>query len=92
MALTNINFIMNFVNEYLTGKITRVAFELDFEIELSTRYKKMVREDQEYAEVFYDWISTAGVDAGINLSDTAFKKLIRHQYNEVKSIAAEGFC
>lgn len=51
----------------------------------------MVREDREYAELFYDWFSEGGVDIGSGLSDIEFKKLIRKQYNEVKSIVAEGF-
>ena len=92
MATTNINFMMNIVESYLADKTPRVTFELDFEAEINTRYKKMIREDREYAELFYDWLSADGVDAGRDLSDDEFKKLIQHQYNEVKDIAAEGFC
>jgi len=91
MALTNINFMMNLVDSYISGKITRTDFELDFRSELSARYKKMAREDREYAEVFYEWLSDDGVDSGDGLSDAAFKRLIKHQYNEVKDIAASGF-
>jgi hypothetical protein len=65
---------------------------LDFQNEILARYKKMARESREYAELFYDLISEGGVDAGDGLSDAEFKRLIRKQYNEVKSIAADGFC
>ena len=51
----------------------------------------MVKENREYAELFYDFLSEGGVDAGDELSDKEFKSLIRRQYNEVKSIADEGF-
>ncbi|MDR2903021.1 MAG: hypothetical protein LBU77_00700 [Clostridiales bacterium] len=91
MALTNINFMMNLVNSYVSGDMPRYLFELDFQSELLSRYKKMVREDREYAELFYDWLSDDGVDAGADLSDAAFKRLIKKQYKEVKSIVAEGF-
>ena len=91
MAHTNINFMMNLVDSYISGKITRTDFELDFQSELLSRYKKMAREDREYAEVFYEWLSENGVDSGSGLSDAAFKRLIKHQYNEVKDIAASGF-
>jgi len=91
MALTNINFMMNLVDLYISGKTTRTDFELDFQGELTARYKKMVREDREYAEVFYEWLSEDGVDSGDSLSDAAFKRLIKHQFNEVKDIAASGF-
>jgi len=91
MALTNINFMMNLVDSYISGKSTRTDFELDFQSELLSRYKKMAREDREYAEVFYEWMSEDGVDSGENLSDAAFKRHIKHQYNEVRDIVASGF-
>lgn len=87
----NIEFMMDMVNEYLADKKPRYIFELDFQTEILSRYKKMAKEDREYAELFYDLLSEDGVDAGDGLSDTEFKRLIRRQYNEVKSIADEGF-
>jgi hypothetical protein len=87
----NIDFMMNMVKEYLSGKMPRYIFELDFQTEILERYRKMVREDREYAELFYDLISEGGVDLGDGLSDAEFKRLIRRQYNEVKSIVRDGF-
>jgi len=91
MALTNINFMMNLVDSYLSGEIPRHIFQLDFHGELLSRYKKMVREDQEYAELFYDWLCEDGVDSGNGLTDAAFRRLVKKQFNEVKSIVASGF-
>jgi hypothetical protein len=88
----NIDFMMGMVKAYLSGKTPRYIFELDFQTEILERYKKMAREHREYAEVFYDLLLESGVDAGNGLSDAEFKRLIRRQYNEVKSIAADGFC
>jgi hypothetical protein len=87
----NIDFMMEMVNDYLSGKMPRHIFELDFQTEILDRYRKMVKENREYAELFYDFLSEGGVDAGDELSDKEFKSLIRRQYNEVKSIADEGF-
>lgn len=87
----NIDFMMNMVKEFLSGKTPRYIFELDFQTEILERYKKMVREDRDYAEYFYDMLSEDGVDAGDGLSDKEFKQLIRKQYNKVKSVADEGF-
>jgi hypothetical protein len=87
----NIDYMMELVNEYLSGKTPRYIFELDFQTEILARYKKMVREDRDYAEYFYDMLSEDGVDAGDDLSDKEFKQLIRRQYNKVKSIAKDGF-
>jgi hypothetical protein len=87
----NIDYMMEMVKEYLAGKTPRYIFELVFQTEILARYKKMVREDRDYAEYFYDLLSEEGVDAGDGLSDTEFKRLIRKQYNKVKSVADEGF-
>ena len=88
----HITFMMELVENFLSGKIPRSIFELYFQTEILDRYKKMVREDRDYAEYFYDMLSEEGVDQGDSLSDTEFKKLIRRQYNEVKNVADEGFC
>lgn len=88
----NIDFMMGMVKTYLSGKMPRYIFELDFQTQILERYKKMAREHREYAELFYDLLSEGGVDAGNGLSDAEFKCLIRRQYNEVKNIADEGFC
>ncbi|NLN82490.1 MAG: hypothetical protein GX136_08105 [Clostridiales bacterium] len=87
----NIDYMMRMVKDYLSGKTPRYIFELDFQTEILDRYKKMVREDRNYAEYFYDLLSEDGVDAGDGLSDTEFKRLIRRQYNKVKSVDDEGF-
>ena len=82
---------MGLVKEYLSGETPRYIFELDFQTEILERYRKMVKEHREFAELFYDLLSEGGVDIGDGLSDIEFEQLIRRQYNEVKSIAAEGF-
>jgi len=87
----NIDYMMELVKNYLSDKTPRYIFELEFQTEILARYKKMVREDRDYAEYFYDLLSEEGVDVGDALSDTEFKKLIRKQYNKVKSVADEGF-
>jgi len=87
----NIDYMMGMVKDYLSGKTPRYIFDLDFQTEILSRYKKMVREDRMYTELFYDLLSENGVDVSDGLSDTEFKQLIRRQYNEVKSIVAEGF-
>lgn len=86
----NIDYMMEMVKEYLSGQTPRYIFELDFQTEILERYRKMVREHREFAELFYDLLSEGGVDAGDELSDAEFKRLIRRQYNEVKSIADGG--
>ena len=87
----NIDFMMEYVEDYIEGRMERWAFDLDFDHHIITRYEKMERENSEYAEAFGFYISTCGVDCGDNLSDADHKKLIRKQYKELLSVAADGF-
>ena len=80
----NIDYMMELVEEYLNDKIPRVTFELNFESEILVRYKKMVKENKDFAEWFYDMFSEEGVDVGDTLSDREFKQLIEDQYDKVK--------
>ena len=91
MARKNINFMMRYVKDYLDGKKERWEFDLDFSYELMNRWDEMCDEDEEYADVFNEWIAEDGFDAGRNYCDDEYKKLIKRQYLEVKSIAASGF-
>ncbi len=88
---TNIDFMMRMVKSYLSGETPRYIFELDFQTEILARYKKMVRENKAFAELFYDQLSETGVDLGDGLSDAEFKSLIRKQFNSVKDMEGDGF-
>ncbi len=87
----HIDYMMEMVKDYLSGKTPRYIFELDFQTEILDRYKKMARENRDYAEYFYDLLSEDGVDAGDGLTDAEFEQLVRRQYKKVKSVADEGF-
>lgn len=82
---------MNMTKEFLTGEIDGIAYTLDFPFELEKRYKKMLREDDDYCELIYECLYEEGIAIYNELSDVEFKKLIRKQYNYIKTIAKEGF-
>ncbi|MCD6321735.1 MAG: hypothetical protein J7L77_01795 [Clostridiales bacterium] len=86
----NIDYMMELVTDYLSGKTPRYIFELDFQTEILARYKKMERENRDHAEVFYELISESGVDIGDDLSDVDFNELIQRQYDTVEDIYSEG--
>jgi hypothetical protein len=77
--------------DFLSGKIDEIAYTLDFPYELEKRYKKMHKEDDDYAELIYECLYEEGICLFDELSDSEFKKLIRKQYNYIKQIAKEGF-
>ena len=84
--------MMDFVQEYIDGKISRLDFDLDFNHHLMKQYSKMEREDPDLAECFNYYIAEAGFDQSEGLSDSAHKRLIRKQFSEFKAVMRDGFC
>ena len=91
MSLPNIDFMMNMTKDFLRGEIDNITYTLDFPYELEKRYKKKLREDDDYGELIYECLYEEGIVLIDELSDEEFKKLIRKQYNYIKKIAREGF-
>ena len=89
--MTNINYIMDMTKSFLDGEIDIIDFYLDFPNEIEKRYRKMVREDRDYAELIFDYLVEEGTNKYNDLSDAQFKRLIRKQYKYIKDVASEGF-
>ena len=89
--MTNINYIMDMTKSFLDGEIDSISYWLDFPYEIEKRYRKMVREDREYAELIFDYLVEEGTNKYDDLTDAQFKKLIRKQYKYIKDVASEGF-
>ena len=87
----NIDFMMEYVKDYLDGRMERWAFDLDFDHHIITRYEKMENENPEYAEAYGYYISECGVDRGDDLSDADHKKLLRKQYKQLLDLVDDGF-
>lgn len=83
MRRTNINAVLNMVQEFLDGEMDSISFQLDFPYEIEQRYRKMVREDSDFADMIYFYLVEQGVDLAGEMSDTDFKKLIQRQYDSV---------
>lgn len=83
MRRTNINAVLKMVREYLDGEMDTLSFQLDFPYEIEQRYRKMVREDPDYADMIYVYLVEQGTDLAYDMSDAAFKELIQKQYNNV---------
>jgi hypothetical protein len=82
---------MDMTKSFLDGEIDIIDFYLDFPYEIEKRYRKMVREDKDYAELIYDYLVEEGTNKYDDLSDAQFKRLIRKQYKYIKEVASEGF-
>ena len=68
--MTNINYIMDMTKSFLDGEIDCISFYLDFPYEVEKRYRKMVREDRDYAELIFDFLVEEGTNKYDELSDT----------------------
>lgn len=91
MKIPNIDFIMEMTKAYLDGKMDYINYTLDFPYEINNRYKKMVRENRDYADLIYEYLVKEGVDQSSCLNDAQFKRLIRKQYKYIIGVAKEGF-
>ena len=83
MKRTNIDAILTMVKDYLDGNTPYYLFEMDFPYELEQRWKKMRREDSEYADMIYDYFIERGTDMAYALSDEKRLQLFRELYDDV---------
>ncbi|OLN29499.1 hypothetical protein [Desulfosporosinus metallidurans] len=89
--MTNINYVMDMTKSFLDGEINCMSYFLDFPYEVEKRYRKMVREDRDYADLILECLVEEGTDKFNELSDAQFKRLIKKQYKYIKDVASEGF-
>ena len=82
--------MMEFVQDYLDGRVSRLDFDLDFNHYLIEHYPKMERECGELADCFNFYLAEEGYDKAQELSNAKHKKLIQRQYNEFLSAMRDG--
>ena len=88
--LSGTKFMTSFVEEYLSGDMERIGFDLDFNYYLNEHYSKMEREYPDLADCFYYYLTEQGIEQANHLNDSEHKKLIRKQWGEVKSAMRTG--
>ena len=80
MAKKGLDYMMEYVREYLRGDMQRMFFDLDFNYYLTENYPAMERKNPEMAECFVFYLLENGVACSDSLSDAQHKKLIRRQF------------
>jgi len=85
-------FMMNFVQEYLDGRMRRLDWDLDFNDSLAKHYPKMKRENRDLADCFCFYLDeeVSEQGPGVMMSDSEHKKLIRKQWKEFKAAMRDG--
>jgi hypothetical protein len=90
MLKTGLDFMMEFVQEYLNGEKDRMIFDIDFDHYLIENYPEMERIDPEMAECFAFYLSEEGIDRTEGLSDSQHKTLIRRQFKAFSKALKDG--
>ena len=50
----NIDFMMQMTQDFISGVIDPISYDLDFSYEIEIRFKAMRREHREWADLIYD--------------------------------------
>jgi hypothetical protein len=90
MLKTGLDFMMEFVQDYLNGEKDRMIFDVDFDHYLIENYPEMERIDPEMAECFAFYLSQEGIDRTEGLSDSQHKNLIRRQFKAFSQALRDG--
>ncbi|MBT9153318.1 MAG: hypothetical protein DDT35_01550 [Firmicutes bacterium] len=92
--MKNIKYLMGMTKKFLDGKLDGTTYTLDFPYELELRYREMLKENREYAELIYEQLIERGtnIQHDENLSDNAFRAIIMTRYKYIKSVEQDGFC
>ena len=89
--ISGTEYMFNFVEEYLSGKMDRIDWDMDFNYYFMQHFQSMSRKNSDLAECFNFYIAEQGFDQGDSLNDSEHKKLIRKQWNEFKAAMHDGF-
>jgi hypothetical protein len=73
MAKKGLEFMMEYVQDYLHGETERLFFDLDFAHYLTQNYPAMKRKDPEMAEGFVFYLMEEGLDRAGDLTDAQHK-------------------
>lgn len=84
------DFMIAFVQEYLSGEMERYYFDMDFDHYLIEHWSAMERKDAELARAFGYYVSEQGIDQTEGLSDAQHKRLIRRQFKLFNEAVQDG--
>lgn len=86
MKNENIKFLLEMTKSYLDGKIDKITYGLDFPYEVETRYKGLLKEDRELAQLIYDCLVEDGAYLYDDLSEEKFKEKIAIEYEYINGV------
>lgn len=90
MKLTNTNYMIGYVKDFVEGRTERLEFDLDFPYNIKKRYPKMLRECPDLADCFSCYLVEQGYDEGQVLDDDDYKELMRERFEQFMSVFDDG--
>ena len=90
MKLTNTNYMIGYVKDFVEGGMESWEFKIDFPANLKKRFSKMERECPELADCFSCYLIEQGIDEGLDLPDEQFLELIQERFEQFMSVFDDG--
>ena len=90
MKMTNTDYMIGCVKEFIEGQTERYEFDLDFLDNLKKRYTEMVRESPELADCFSCYLVEQGYYEGRDLPDDQYRGLIQERFEQFISVFDDG--
>jgi hypothetical protein len=82
----NIDYMMEMIKAYLNGRMDYLTFYLDFPYELTSRYNKMLTEDDLMAEQMYYLVEEKCIYKYENASEEVFFQALESAYEELYNL------
>jgi len=87
----NIEFIMNFVADFIEGDLLRCTFDEEFIALIKERFVKMENESPKFADDFCFYMVDCGYDSNCGLPDGPYRKRMRMRYNQLLEVSGSRF-
>jgi len=82
--------MIDHVKDFIEGRIERWEFDLDYPAYIIEHYPIMERENPQLADCFVYYIDERGFEAGENLPDDKYLKLIKKRFEQFMSVFDDG--
>ncbi len=86
MKMTNNNYIIKMTKDFIDGKIDYLTYSLDYSYELISRWERMNRESEEFADMIKFYLFENGfdtVDSSYAGNESLLRKVMHQQYKEL---------
>lgn len=86
MKNINIEFLLKMTKSYLDGDMDEIEYGLDFPYEVELRYKDLLKEDREMAELIYDCLVEEGAFLYAKIAEEGFREKVAEEYEYLNGV------